>query len=142
MTTKDYLKQIGRLNRMIENKLAEINQLKTIAYNSSATNSSTERVQTSADQDKIGNIVSEIVDTEKELQTMITKRCTIVSQIESVDNTYYYDILAKHYILGKDFKCISVEKERSMRHIGRMHDKALKEFEKMYGNQYLCHKMS
>ena len=32
MTTKDYLNQISRLNRMINNKLVELAQLKELAW--------------------------------------------------------------------------------------------------------------
>lgn len=137
MTTKEYLSQIGRLNKTIENKLAEIVQLRAIAYGASASSTDNERVQTTHEQDKIGNIVSEIVDAEREVKNMITKRRRIVSQVESIKNTYYYDMLSKHYVLGKDFKFIAVEQDKTMRHVGRIHDKALKEFEKVFGNEYL-----
>lgn len=136
LTTKEYLSQIGRLNKTIENKLAEISQLRTIAYNASSNAGDTERVQTSHDQDKLGKIVSEIVDAEKEVNMMISKRRKIVSQIEGIKNTYLYDMLYKHYVLGKDFKFIAVEQDKTMRHIGRMHDKALREFEKKYGTDF------
>lgn len=53
MTTKEYLGQISRLNRMINNKLTEIAQLKDMAVSISATQSG-ERVQTTPNFDKIG----------------------------------------------------------------------------------------
>lgn len=36
MTTKDYLNQISRLNRMINNKLAEVSQLRELSHSISA----------------------------------------------------------------------------------------------------------
>lgn len=136
MTTKEYLSQIGRLNRMIENKTAEIYQLRTIAYNATIQTNDSDRVQTSGDKDRLGNIVSEIVDTENEVSEMIKRRSKIVGQIESITDTDYYDILAKRYILGKDIKYIAVERDKSLRHIGRVHDRALKCFERIYGQEY------
>ena len=142
MTTKEYLGQISRLNRMIQNKLQEICQLKVLACNVTISNE-IERVQTSPDNDKIGSVVSKIVDKEKEVDKMIEKRASIVKQIESIPDTNCYDVLAKRYILGKDYKVISVENKTSIRQIRRLHDKAVNDFEEMFGEVYLsCHQMS
>lgn len=136
MTTKTYLGQIERFEKMIQNKLSEINQLKSIACNVTVPTSN-ERVQTSSDKDKVGTIVSRIADLEKEVDSMIEKRGTIVSQIDSIEDTDIYDVLAKRYILKKDLKVIAVERGVSFRHMGRVHFDALKVFERKYGSQYL-----
>lgn len=52
MTTKEYLGQISRLNRMIDNKLVELHQYKIMACSISAVKSG-EKVQTSPDLDKM-----------------------------------------------------------------------------------------
>lgn len=136
MNTKQYLSQIERYEKMIQNKLSEINQLKTMACNVTIP-AGNERVQTSPDKDKIGTIVSRIADLEKEVDSMIEKRCEIVKQIESIEDTDVYDVLAKRYILKKDLKVIAVERGISFRHIGRVHFDALKTFERKYGSRYL-----
>lgn len=136
MDTKKYLSQIERFERMIQNKLSEINQLKTMACNITIP-AGNERVQTSSDKDKIGTMVSRIADLEREVDFMIDQRSTIVKQIESIENTDIYDVLAKRYILKKDLKVIAVERGISLRHIGRVHFDALKAFEKKYGSRYL-----
>lgn len=135
MTTKNYLGQIERFEKMVQNKLSEINQLKTMAC-SVTVPAGNERVQTSSDKDKVGTIVSRIADLEKEVDSMIEKRCMIVKQIESIEDTDIYDVLAKRYILKKDLKVIAVEKGVSFRHMGRVHFDALKMFEKKYGSEY------
>lgn len=136
MTTKSYLNQIIRLDKMIQNKLSEINQLKTMACGTTISND-TERVQTSTDKDKIGLIVSKIVDMEKEVEDMVNKRSLIVSQIDEIENTDFYDTLAKRYILGKDLKVMAVERNITFRYMGMIHANALKAFEKKYGKTYL-----
>ena len=70
MTTKSYLGQIERLDRMIQNKLSEIYQLKTMACSVTISNDS-ERVQTSRDKDRIGSTVAKIVDLERETNNII-----------------------------------------------------------------------
>ncbi len=57
MTTKEYLSQVERLNKAINNKLAEIHQLKTIACSISSLTSN-EKVQSSRQADKLGDSVA------------------------------------------------------------------------------------
>lgn len=136
METKHYLSQISRLERKIQNKLSEIYQLKTMACSVTVSNNN-ERVQTSGEKDKVGTVVSKIVDMEHEVDNMIDKRCDIVEQIESIENTEFYDILAQIYILKKELKVVAIEKKISYSHAKRMHGQAIEEFEKMYGKGYL-----
>ena len=60
-----------------------------------------------------------------------------MSQIDSIEDTDIYDVLAKRYILKKDLKVIAVERGVSFRHMGRVHFDALNAFERKYGSQYL-----
>ena len=52
MKTKDYLSQVSRLNKMINNKLSEISQLRELSVSISAIGND-EKVQTSLNFDKI-----------------------------------------------------------------------------------------
>ena len=53
MTTKEYLQQIGKLNKMINNKMIELAQMKEMAYSIKAVGTD-ERVISSSDPDKTG----------------------------------------------------------------------------------------
>jgi hypothetical protein len=66
MTTKDYLNQISRLNRMINNKLTEIAQLRELSCSISAVKNE-ERVLSSSDPDKIGTTYAKIDEMERNL---------------------------------------------------------------------------
>ena len=70
MTTKDYLNQISRLNRMINNKLAEISQLRELSHSILAVKNE-ERVMVSSDPDKIGSTYAKIDEMEHNLDNMI-----------------------------------------------------------------------
>ena len=72
MTTKDYLNQISRLNRMINNKLSEISQLRELACSVSAIRNE-EKVQTSPKADSIGTAISKIDEMEREVTRLIDK---------------------------------------------------------------------
>ena len=70
MDTKTYLQQIERLDRKIQNKFSEIEQLKTMATSISVAQKDI-NVQTLANKDRMGSAVSKIVDLESEANEII-----------------------------------------------------------------------
>lgn len=140
MTTKRYLEQIERLDRMIQNKLSEINQLKNIA--TSITIAPKEvNVQVSSDKDRMGNAVSKLLDLEKETDQLVDdyigKRKRIIEQIDSMEDTNMYHVLSERYIMRKELGVIAVEMGYSFKQVCRIHGDALKEFERIYGREYI-----
>lgn len=140
MTTKDYLNQVSRLNRMINNKLIEIAQLKELACSISAIQTG-ERVQTTPNYDKIGTAYAKIDEMERKLDklidTYVDKKNHIIGQIDGIEDEMLYNILFARYIERKTFEKIATELEYSWRQIIRLHGKALKQFENQYGREYL-----
>lgn len=140
MTTKDYLNQINRLNRMINNKISEISQLRELAYSVSAIKNE-EKVQTSLKPDSIGCTIVKLEEMEKDIDRTIDeyrdKKCKIISQIDGMEDENYYNILFSRYIEKKSFELIATEMSFSYRNITRLHGKALKAFELKYGETYL-----
>ena len=100
-----------------------------------------ERVKTTPDPDRMGVTFSKIDEMEKELDRMIDgyveKKNVIISQIDSMDDENVYNILFARYIEKKTFEVIATEMNYSFRNITRLHGRALKEFEKKYGEQYI-----
>lgn len=140
MKTKDYLSQVSRLNKMINNKLSEIHQLRELSTSISAIGND-EKVQTSPNFDKIGTTVAKIDEMENNLDKMIdeylVKRERIIAQIDTMEEESVYQILFSRYIEKKTFEKIATEMEYSWRQIVRLHGKALQQFEKKYGEEYL-----
>ena len=140
MDTKQYLSQIERLDKMIQNKLSEIYQLKTMACSVTVSNEK-ERVQTSSDKDRLGSTVAKIVDLEKEtdrlVDSFIDKRNHIISQIDGLDNVDYYNVLSMRYVGRDTYEEIANKTNWSIRKVFSMHGEALKEFERLYGREYL-----
>ena len=139
MDTKTYLQQISRLDRMINNKLSEISQLRELAMSVSAVKNE-ERVQTTPNFDKIGTAYCKIEEMEEKLDKLIDeyvdKKNLIISQIDGIENETYYEILFARYIEKKTFEKIADEMTYSWRQVIRLHGRALQEFEKKYGNTY------
>lgn len=140
MTTKEYLGQISRLNRMINNKLTEIAQLKDMAVSISAPQSC-EKVQTTPNFDKIGTKYAKIDEMERKIDGMVDelvdKKEKIIQQIDSMEDENTYNILFARYIEKKTFEVIATEMKYSWRQVVRLHGTALKQFEKKYGEGYL-----
>lgn len=140
METKQYLNQISRLERQIQNKLSEIYQLKTMACSVTVSNDG-ERVQTSGDKDRLGSTVAKIVDLEKETDNVVgcfvDKRKRIIEQIDGMENEDYYHVLSMRYVGRNTFEDIAKATNWSIRKVFSIHGKALQEFEQMYGKEYL-----
>lgn len=140
MTTKHYLEQIERLDRMIQNKLSEICQLKHIATSITIVPKEV-NVQVSSDKDRMGNAVSKLLDLEKETDQLvddyIEKRKRIIEQIDSMEDTNMYHVLSERYIMRKELGVIAVEMGYSFKQVCRIHGDALKEFERIYGREYI-----
>lgn len=140
MTTKEYLSQISRLDRMIKNKLTELSQLKEMTYGLSAITNE-ERVQSTPNVDKIGTAYCKIESMEENIDRLIDeyadKKNEIISQIDGMEDEILYDILFSRYIARKTFEKIADNMNYSFRQTTRLHGKALQEFEKKYGYLYL-----
>ena len=106
MTAKQYLSQVERLNKMISNKLSEIYQVKSMALNISVLNEE-DKVQTSGSKDRIGDMVSKMVDLEKEAQEYVNTytelRRKVIMQIDSMPKENHYRVLFAKYIEDKTF---------------------------------------
>ena len=139
-STKEYLSQIDRLEKMIQNKLSEIYQLKTMACSVTVSNDG-ERVQTSSDKDRLGSTVAKIIDLERETDNLVdsfsNKRKHIIEQIDGIDDVDYYHILSMRYVGKNTFEDIAQKTNWSIRKVFSIHGKALQEFERIYGNEYL-----
>jgi len=139
MTTKQYLGQISRLDRMIKNKLSEISELKELSRSISAVKNS-ERVQTTPNFDKIGTAQAKIDEMERNIDKLVDeyvdKRDLIIKQIDEIEDETYYNILFARYIEKKTFERIADEMFYSWRQIIRIHGSALLAFEKKYGHIY------
>ena len=139
MDTKQYLQQIERLDKMIQNKLSEIYQLKTTACNVTVSNDS-ERVQTSSDKDRLGSTVAKITDLEKETDMLIDRfvdlKKEIMIIISMVKSERHREILSKKYLELKSIYEIAEELGITDRGCKKAHKKALDEFEKIKNTIY------
>lgn len=140
MGTKEYLNQIGRLDRMIQNKLSEIRQIKDMAISITVAPKEV-NVQTSGSKDRMGDTVAKLVDLESETDKLVDeymdKRKLIIEQIDGMGDTNMYHVLSQRYVMKKELGTIAIEMGYSFKQVRRIHGNALAEFERIYGDEYL-----
>ena len=100
MKAKEYLQQVEKLNKMIDNKLVELEQWKSMAIRITASLEG-ERVQASSRQQKMADTVSRYVDIQNEVNAQLDKlvetKNEVISTIEQLPSDEY-DMLHKMYI--------------------------------------------
>lgn len=136
MQTREYLSQIVRFDRMIENRKMEIEQLRSIATSTTIPPKDV-NVKSSSDKDKMGNTVVKIVELEKETSVIISQRSKILRQIENIPDAKMYEVLYQKFVDNKTNKEIKLENITSVRRVQQILNDALAKFESMYGYQYL-----
>lgn len=136
---KKYLEEIENKNVRIQRKLAEIQQLRNLATSVSSLSSDTP-VQASSEGDRIGKIIANIVDKEKELDAIIDayidekeKRIRLIEQLE---DKLEYKILHKRYVELKSLSEIASEECYTYDWVGKKHLQGLKRVQEMLNELY------
>ena len=133
MKAKDYLKQIEKLDTLIQNKLAEKARWKDIALGIT-TNTEGERVQSSGSQQKMADAINRCIDIEREIDSfvdsMVDLKKEIIQTIEQLNPTEY-DVLHKRYIQNMTFDEIAETKRKSKSWATTVHGRALQSVQRI-----------
>lgn len=128
MDAKKYLQQVSKLNKLIENKMIELAQWKSMAT-STGTFSDGERVQSSGNQQKMAEAVGRYIDIERELDACIDryidKKNEVILMIEQLPPVEY-DVLHKIYIQDKQLAEVAAIYDRAYSWATTVHGRALK----------------
>ena len=133
MKAKDYLKQIEKLDTLIQNKLAEKGRWKDIALGIT-TSTEGERVQSSGSQQKMADAINRCIDIEREIDSfvdsMVDLKKEIIQTIEQLNPTEY-DVLHKRYIQNMTFDEIAEAKRKSKSWATTVHGRALQSVQRI-----------
>lgn len=133
MKSKDYLKQIEKLDTLIQNKLAEKGRWKDIALGIT-TSTEGERVQSSGSQQKMADAINRCIDIEREIDSfvdgMVDLKKEIIQTIEQLNPTEY-DVLHKRYIQNMTFDEIAEAKRKSKSWATTVHGRALQSVQRI-----------
>ena len=135
MDTKQYLNQISRYDRMINNKLSEISQLRELTMSIQAVSYEEKTGPVNKKTDKIGNAFCKIEKMEEKLDKLIDEyvdlKREIMLIISMVKSERHREILSKKYLELKSIYEIAEELGITDRGCKKAHKKALDEFEKI-----------
>lgn len=137
MRAKEYLQQLRRLDTVIDQKIRELDELRTRSTRISSMDYSIERVQTSPSGDApYAKTVHRMIDLNEEINRdiddFVDRKHKIINEIQSLENTKHIQILFKKYVEYKTFEQISVEMNYTYQYIVLLHGYALKEFSQKY----------
>lgn len=128
MDAKQFLRQLKKLDKMIENKIAEKARWQAIAFGTSAKMDG-EKVQSSGSQQKMADAVCRYVDIEKEIDEQIDQlidtKQDVINVIEKL-NTTEYDILHKMYVQYMSLYDVADIYNKSYSWATTVHGRALK----------------
>ena len=139
MTAKEYLKDLKRLDTMINQKIKELDDLKALREGVGGLDYSKDRVQTSMLGDaSFVNSTLRIIELEQEINNeidkFVDKKHTIINQIHTLNDSKHIEILHKRYVEFKSFELIAVEMSYTYQYIRELHGNALRKFETSYKN--------
>lgn len=136
MTTKQYLQQIYRLYAQIKQRQEQLDELKAAASGFRAIDYSADRIQSSPSSDRMADVVGRYADMEAEVQELIdaffVKKNLIISQIQSLEDSRYADVLYARYVSFEPFRKIARDLHYDYDYCCRLHGRALKAFEQAY----------
>ena len=137
MKAKDYLKQIEILDKCIDQKQIELDELHLLAESTGGIQYG-EKVQTSSRGDALERKVVKCVQLEQEIDEMIDRfvdlKHKIIDEIQELSEVKHIDVLFKRYVQYKSLEQIAVEMNYSYPYVRELHGYALADFERTYKN--------
>ena len=140
---KDFLGQIKKINVMIENKLAEVEHWKSVAFGVvpggvdikiDGVVQQMDKVQAAGSQQKMADAVCKYVDLEAEINAdidnLVDTRKNIIETIEMLE-AEKYDLLHKVYVQGFTLDEVAAMYGNSYSWATTLHGRALKDVEKI-----------
>jgi len=134
MNVKEYLSQAMWLDRIINNKLEQLDSLRCLAKRVTA-GYSLDKVSSSKSRSPMENAIVKIIDLEREIDgdidNLVELKRKISKDIGMVDNLNYRLLLEMRYISGQSWEDVASNIGYDVRTVFRIHGKALKEIEKI-----------
>lgn len=139
MKAKEYLQQLKRLDTVINQKIKELGDLRSMSTGVGGFDYSKERVQSSPSGDApFVKLIGRIIDLEEEINAeidaFVDKKHEIINQIQALKDDKFIDLLYKRYVEYKRLEVISVEMNYTYQYTKELHGYALQEFERTYPN--------
>ena len=126
---KSFLRQVEKLDTLINNKLIERRQWRDVALGITA-NMEGERVQSSSSQQRMADAIGKCIDMEAEIDSLIDKlidtKREVIETIEQLDSPQEYNVLHMRYIQYKSLQEVADYYGKDYGYATTVHGRALK----------------
>ena len=134
MTAKEYLNQLIAMDNAINRKQQRLATLRDVAMNTTP-NYADEAVQRTREKNPLENIMSKIVDLNREIDedidALVDFKAEVWEKLDKIADERYKRILWLRYADRKTWRYIALELNFTIRYIHKMHLKALAELDKI-----------
>lgn len=134
MTAKEYLNQLIAMDNAINRKQQRLATLRDVAMNTTP-NYADEAVQRTREKNPLENIMSKIVDLDREIDedidALVDFKAEVWEKLDKIADERYKRILWLRYADRKTWRYITLELNFTIRYIHKMHLKALAELDKI-----------
>ena len=134
MTAKEYLNQLIAMDNAINRKQQRLATLRDVAMNTTP-NYADEAVQRTREKNPLENIMSKIVDLDREIDedidALVDFKAEVWEKLDKIADERYKRILWLRYADRKTWRYIALELNFKIRYIHKMHLKALAELDKI-----------
>ena len=134
MTAKEYLNQLIAMDNAINRKQQRLATLRDVAMNTTP-NYADEAVQRTREKNPLENIMSKIVDLDREIDeeidALVDFKAEVWEKLDKIADERYKRILWLRYADRKTWRYIALELNFTIRYIHKMHLKALAELDKI-----------
>ena len=134
MTAKEYLNQLIAMDNAINRKQQRLATLRDVAMNTTP-NYADEAVQRTREKNPLENIMSKIVDLDREIDedidALVDFKAEVWEKLDKIADERYKRILWLRYADRKTWRYIASELNFTIRYIHKMHLKALAELDKI-----------
>ena len=135
MNVKNYLEQIGRIEKLVHNKQLEAQKIRELCGNV-AVQTDKERIQTSSVSDPTARCATELAYFSKHIDMWLKKRQEIVSQIDAIEDVEIYEILTYRYVQQMSIIDMAEQLEITEKQVWRRLGRAHNAFECLYRESY------
>lgn len=135
MKAKNYLLEIRKLDRKIDNKQIQLDSLKALTTSITPTLKEI-NVQSNGSQDRLGDTMAKIIDLQREINDKIdeyvNRKLEAIRLINKLEDDISINILIQRYINYKSWDEIAESLSYTRQGVIKKHGKALLDFEKVY----------
>ncbi len=134
MDIKKYLSQTVRLDQLIDCKISELGKLRNLAMKMNANFTPDKIMGGKEEVSRMESILVKVIDLEREVDADIDRlvdlKKSILDTIDKINDPDQQLILRMRYVRGERWDDIAQALRVNKRWVFRLHERALKEFEK------------